>query len=75
MKKRQSSLAAEGIAFIRAWETARPAAEQMCHDPLARHLAGPLMWTLGKLLHSVKQKSAPGVAEFLLGRCHPGYVR
>lgn len=69
MRKRQSSLTAEGIAFIRAWESRRPAGERVCYDPLARHFVGPLMWALARLFNDIKQKSAPGVAEFLIGRC------
>ena len=42
MDKHQSSLTAEGIAFIRAWESLKPAGERVCDDPLARHFVGPL---------------------------------
>jgi len=69
VNKGQSSLTAEGIAFIRAWESLKPAGERVCDDPLARHFVGPLMWVLGKLFNGIKQRSAPGVAEFPIGRC------
>jgi len=69
MDKRQSSLTAEGIAFIRAWESLKPADERVCYDPLAAHFVGRLMWVLGKLFNGIKQRSAPGVAEYLIGRC------
>ncbi len=69
MKKQQSSLTAEGIAYIRAMEASRPAGERVCDDPLARHFVSPLMLTLGKLFYGIKQKSAPGVSEYMVGRC------
>jgi methyltransferase (TIGR00027 family) len=69
VNKGQSSLTAEGIAFIRAWESLKPAGERVCDDPLARHFIAPLMWVLGKLFNGIKQRSAPGVAEFPIGRC------
>ncbi len=65
MKKRQSSLTAEGIAIVRAVEAQRPPAERLCDDPLARRLVSPVLYWLFRPFYGVKARSAPGVAEFL----------
>ena len=41
MKKNQSSITAQGIAFARALESSRPVGERICYDPLARQMLSP----------------------------------
>ena len=36
MKRNQSSITAEGIAFARAMESRKPADVRVCYDPYAR---------------------------------------
>ena len=38
MRKNQSSLTAQGIAIVRAIESAKPAEERICYDPYARQM-------------------------------------
>jgi O-methyltransferase involved in polyketide biosynthesis len=43
MKKTQASTTAQGIAFVRALESRKPAGERICYDPLARRLISPAL--------------------------------
>lgn len=68
MKASQSSLTAEGIAMIRASESARPADVRICYDPYAIQFLRPLFRIfLGTFMWYGSRRS-PGVAEFLIAR-------
>jgi methyltransferase (TIGR00027 family) len=69
MKRRQTSITAQGIALIRALEYERPAAERICNDPLARQLIDPMFYCLGKLAAGYAERRGPGVIGFLTARC------
>ncbi len=49
MKRNQTSTTALGIAVLRAYESAKPAGECICDDPLARRFAGRLFYQLLRL--------------------------
>jgi methyltransferase (TIGR00027 family) len=69
MKKTQASTTAQGIAFVRALESSKPAGERICHDPLARRLISPAFYLLGRLFISHAERKGPGVIGFLTARC------
>jgi methyltransferase (TIGR00027 family) len=69
MKKTQASTTAQGIAFVRALESSKPAGERICHDPLARRLISPAFYLLGRLFISYAERKGPGVIGFLVARC------
>ena len=69
MKKRQASVTAQGIAFVRAFESAKPENERICYDPLARRLINPAFYILGKLFINYAERKGPGVIAFLATRC------
>lgn len=69
MKKRQASVTAQGITFVRALESAKPETERICYDPLARHLINPAFAILGKLFVNRAERKGPGVLAFLAARC------
>jgi methyltransferase (TIGR00027 family) len=69
MKKTRASTTAEGIAFVRALESSKPAGERICYDPLARQLIGPAFYLLGKLFVDRAERKGPGVLGFLAARC------
>jgi len=69
MKRRQASTTAQGIAFVRALESSRPAGERICTDPLARQLISPAFYLLGKLFIDRAERKGPGVLGFLAARC------
>lgn len=69
MKRRQSSITAEGIAFARAVESSKPAGERVCYDPLARYFVSPVFYLMSKVFSGYAQKRSPGVVEFLVARC------
>jgi O-methyltransferase involved in polyketide biosynthesis len=69
MKKTQASTTAQGIAFVRALESSKPAGERICHDPLARRLISPAFYLLGRLFISPAERKGPGVIGFLTARC------
>jgi len=69
MKKTRASTTAEGIAFVRALESSRPAGERICYDPLARQLISPAFYLLGKLFVDRAERKGPGVLGFLAARC------
>jgi len=69
MKKTQASTTAQGIAFVRALESSKPAGERICYDPLARQLVSPAYYLLGKLFAGYAERRGPGVIGFLTVRC------
>lgn len=69
MKKRQASVTAQGIAFIRALESAKPENERICYDPLARRLIAPVFYALGSLFVNYTERKGPGVIAYLATRC------
>jgi methyltransferase (TIGR00027 family) len=69
MKKTQASTTAQGIAFVRALESSKPAGERICYDPLARQLISPAFYLLGRLFISRAERKGPGVIGFLAARC------
>lgn len=69
MKKTQASITAQGIAFVRALESSKPAGERICYDPLARRLISPAFYLLGKLFADYGERKGPGVSGFLVARC------
>jgi len=69
MKRTQTSITAQGIAFIRAYESSKPADQRICYDPLARKLINPAFYLLGQLFVNYAEKRGPGVVGFLVSRC------
>ncbi len=69
MKTAQASTTAQGVALVRALESARPATERVCYDPLARRLIAPMFYLLGKLFAGYAERRAPGLMGFLVARC------
>ncbi len=69
MKRTQASTTAQGIAFARALEYSKPAAERVCDDPLARKLISPAFYLLGRLTAGYGERKGPGVIGFLVARC------
>jgi methyltransferase (TIGR00027 family) len=69
MKKKQASITAQGIAFARAFESAKPENERICYDPLARRLINPAFYILSKLFVNYAERKGPGVLAFLATRC------
>lgn len=69
MKKKQASITAQGIAFARALESAKPEDERICYDPLARRLINPVIYWASKLFANYAERKGPGVLAFLAARC------
>ncbi len=71
MKKKQSSLTAQGIALVRAVESEKPENERVCYDPYARRFVNPFLWYTMKAFMSIgyAERRGPGVADFLVARC------
>jgi methyltransferase (TIGR00027 family) len=69
MKKKQASITAQGIAFARAFESAKPENGRICYDPLARRLINPAFYILSKLFVNYAERKGPGVLAFLATRC------
>lgn len=69
MKRTQASTTAQGIAFVRALESSKPAEERVCYDPLARRLVSPAFYLLGKLTAGYAERKGPGVIGYLVARC------
>jgi methyltransferase (TIGR00027 family) len=69
MKKRQSSLMAEGIAIARVLEGEKPENERICNDPYARKLISPIFYWIGKIFADAEERKGPGVLGFLVARC------
>jgi methyltransferase (TIGR00027 family) len=68
MKRKQSSVTAQGIAAIRAIESAKPPEERICYDPLARQLVSPIFYYLARLFAGYGEWRAPGTMAFLVAR-------
>jgi methyltransferase (TIGR00027 family) len=69
MKKGRTSITAQGIAFIRAYETSKPPGERICDDPLARQLMSPFYYWIGRVFAAPAEKREPGVMGFIAARC------
>lgn len=71
MKKRQSSVTAEGIALVRAMESERPANERICYDPYAKYFSSSALMLLARFFLKIgyAEKRGPGAYEFLVTRC------
>jgi O-methyltransferase involved in polyketide biosynthesis len=59
MKKTQTSITAQGIAFARALESSKPDGERVCYDPLARRLISPAFYWLCKMFAGYAEGIAP----------------
>ncbi|MEH6307786.1 SAM-dependent methyltransferase [Olivibacter sp. CPCC 100613] len=70
MKKNQSSKTAEGVAIIRAIESAKPADIRICYDPFARMMVPTLSYYLSKwvIKSGLYGKYAQGLIELLVVR-------
>jgi methyltransferase (TIGR00027 family) len=68
MRKNQSSLTAEGIAYIRARESVKPAGERLFYDPFARHFVAGFTRFFADLFFEYGRRRSPGVPLFLLAR-------
>lgn len=77
MKRKRSSITAQGIAAIRAVESSKPPEVRICYDPLARQLVDPLFFLLTKLFAGYGAWRAPGTMEFILARtrCMDNYLQ
>ena len=69
MKKHQASMTAQGIAFVRAFESSKPEGERICNDPLARRLVSPWFYWLSRMFAGYAERKGPGVMGFLAARC------
>jgi len=68
MKRKQSSVTAQGIAAIRAVESNKPPERRICYDPLARQLVNPLFYFITKLFMGYAERRDPGTTGFLVTR-------
>lgn len=70
MKRNQSSVSAQGIAVVRAIESAKPAGERIVDDPYARQMVPGWMYRLVKFFSDLGygERRGPGVMEFLVAR-------
>ncbi|MBN1874790.1 MAG: SAM-dependent methyltransferase [Anaerolineae bacterium] len=68
MKRKQSSITAQGIATIRAIESSKRPEQRICYDPLARQLVNPIIYLLVKLFAGYGERRAPGTMDFLIAR-------
>jgi len=68
MKRNQSSLTAEGIAFARVMESRKPEGERVCYDPYARQFVNPAIYALMRLFWGYARWRSPGVSDFLAAR-------
>jgi len=68
MKRKQSSITAQGIAAIRAVESSKKPEQRICYDPLARLLVNPVFYTLAKLFAGYGEWRAPGTSGFIVAR-------
>ena len=69
MNRSQVSATAQGTAAMRAFESARPAGERICYDPLARQLTGMLTYLLIKLFAGYGERRTGGALTFIVCRC------
>lgn len=70
MKGNKPSVTAEGIAVVRAFESAKPFTERVCYDPLARRFASPILYFLYQILAitGYTEWRGPGVQGYLVAR-------
>ncbi len=68
MKRSQSSITAEGIAFARAKESQKPEGERICYDPYAHLFVSRWLWVTMSLFWGYGQRRSPGVTEYLATR-------
>ena len=68
MKRQQSSITAEGIAFARVMESRKPEGERVCYDPYARQFISLPLYALMRLFWRYAQRRSPGVSDFLAVR-------
>lgn len=70
MKRNQSSVSAQGIAVVRAIESAKPEGERIVNDPYARQMVPGWMYNLVKFFSDLGygERRGPGVMEFLIAR-------
>ncbi len=70
MKRNQTSRTAEGMALVRAIESAKPEGRRICYDPIARAMIPGFMYVMSKLVidSGLYGRSYPGALEFLLAR-------
>ena len=68
MKRSQSSITAEGIAFSRAKESQKPEGERICFDPYARLFVSRWLWITMSLFWGYGLWRSPGVFEYLASR-------
>jgi methyltransferase (TIGR00027 family) len=70
MKPQQSSRSAEGVALIRAIESAKPEPQRIIYDPYARRFLPTISYTLIKLLFDsgLYERMAPGATGFVAVR-------
>ncbi len=68
--KQQSSLTAEGIALLRALESAKPANERICYDPYAKYFVSRWLSLVAGFFMKIGYASrrGPGVEGFLVAR-------
>lgn len=69
MKSGRASVTAQGIAFLRAYETSKPPGERICNDPLARQLMSPFYYWIGRVFAPAAERQDPGVMGFIAARC------
>lgn len=69
MKKGRESITAQGIAFLRAYETSKPPGARICNDPLARRLIHPVYYWMGRLFAGYGERKDPGAIGLIVGRC------
>ncbi len=69
MKKKQSSITAQGMAVFRAVESQKPAPQRICYDPLARQFVNPWLYFVERAFNRLAEWSSPGVAGFIAARC------
>jgi methyltransferase (TIGR00027 family) len=70
MRKNRSSFTAEGMALVRAIESARPEDRRICYDPVARLLVPAISFTLSKLVidSGIYSRMSKGALEFIIAR-------
>ena len=61
MKRNQSSITAEGIAFARAMESRKPEGGRVCYDPYARALVRGWLWWLAQATVGYAARRSPSV--------------
>jgi methyltransferase (TIGR00027 family) len=68
MRRRQSSLTAQGIAYIRAYESSRPPYLRVIDDPYAMQFIDPIWRRVFGVFYAIKDRSSPGVTDFIVAR-------